>query len=307
MYRDCHSGPVKIFQSGKAAIWAGSGDEVLSSSLEWALLFSLAGVQPKDPVRYNPEAEWLPEALRVVKVPPTLGLEWADRGIPKFPGDAAWWHLLADTIATLDGNVGIYCMGGHGRTGTALAILACLLGAVPEKVCPVEWTRGLYCKEAVESLEQVEYIERITGRKVTAKPSDKWGLNWPVTGTAMGTTVEKLERLLPLTPPGAFSGNSGNPTLRLPPSASQPPSPFVGAVGAQESEEASNFEEDETVVLPLDPRDWEFPGWSPIYAQPGRELAGWFCAKTGSCIELADVVIINDDAEVAELFRINGP
>jgi len=68
-------------------------------------------------------------------------------------------HQLADEQAE-PLNVLVCCQGGHGRTGTALAVLAHRLLAVPN---PIEYVRMVYCEKAVESLAQVEYVEDITG------------------------------------------------------------------------------------------------------------------------------------------------
>ena len=67
------------------------------------------------------------------------------------------------------------CMGGHGRTGIALSILAGLFDVVPVDECPVEWVRKNYCDKAVEAEKQLTYIGEVTGRKVTAKAKSSWG------------------------------------------------------------------------------------------------------------------------------------
>ena len=61
----------------------------------------------------------------------------------------------------------MYCFGGHGRTGTVLSVLACLTGIIEEGTCPVAWLRNHYCDRAVESDEQADYIEAMTGFTVT--------------------------------------------------------------------------------------------------------------------------------------------
>ena len=61
-----------------------------------------------------------------------------------------------------------YCQGGHGRTGTALAIIGALSNCIPPGVDPVAEVRRRYCDLAVESAAQIEYIEAITGREVKA-------------------------------------------------------------------------------------------------------------------------------------------
>lgn len=48
------------------------------------------------------------------------------------------------------------CMGGHGRTGTMLALLLCAQGVYPATA--VERVRKTYCKEAIENAKQIDYI-----------------------------------------------------------------------------------------------------------------------------------------------------
>jgi len=62
-------------------------------------------------------------------------------------------------LSHLQGRVLVHCMGGHGRTGTALAILLGLSGAM--KKDPVAWLRKHYCEEAVETKKQIEYIQSL--------------------------------------------------------------------------------------------------------------------------------------------------
>jgi len=83
-----------------------------------------------------------------------------------------WWKSLVNAIKGLseEGDIGIYCYGGHGRTGTALSILASLSGNVPEKEDAVDWVRRNYCPEAVESWVQIDYIKQVTGKEVVSVP-----------------------------------------------------------------------------------------------------------------------------------------
>ena len=48
------------------------------------------------------------------------------------------------------------CLGGHGRTGTALACLAILTGHPAADA--VAWVRANYCPEAVETVGQEAFI-----------------------------------------------------------------------------------------------------------------------------------------------------
>jgi protein-tyrosine phosphatase len=53
-------------------------------------------------------------------------------------------------------HVEVGCLGGHGRTGTALACLAVLTGTPPGEA--VAWVRATYCEKAVETDEQDAFV-----------------------------------------------------------------------------------------------------------------------------------------------------
>ena len=106
---------------------------------------------------------------------PLLHLHWEDYDV--MPLDREWWLRLMEHIARLEGDVLFYCQGGHGRTGTAVAIVAALSGVLDKDECPVEYIRRVYCRDCVETKEQMKYIQDITG--VTVKepePFSKWGV-----------------------------------------------------------------------------------------------------------------------------------
>ncbi|GAB3912402.1 protein-tyrosine-phosphatase [Microlunatus endophyticus] len=83
-------------------------------------------------------------------------LDWPDFGVP---ADRA--IVLSDLGSLLDRarqgqSVEIGCLGGHGRTGTALALLAVLAGHPSDDA--VAWVRTHYCPKAVETDEQQAYV-----------------------------------------------------------------------------------------------------------------------------------------------------
>jgi rhodanese/phosphatase family protein len=83
-------------------------------------------------------------------------LDWPDFGVPadaSTMGDAM--RSVLDR-ARAGRRVEVGCLGGHGRTGTALACLAVLSG-VPSKQA-VAWVRANYCPAAVERQEQEAFV-----------------------------------------------------------------------------------------------------------------------------------------------------
>jgi protein-tyrosine phosphatase len=83
-------------------------------------------------------------------------VEWPDFGVPA--DIDSFRAALADALerARRGEIVELGCLGGHGRTGTALACLATLTGTPPNEA--VEWVRANYCEKAVETDEQLRLV-----------------------------------------------------------------------------------------------------------------------------------------------------
>lgn len=163
---NCHTSGTRVFavekpSGGVLEIHAG---RIYAAGDHHDLIIDLTGGSP-DPVMRG----WnLPPGLQKLADryhQRTLSIRWPDYGTPKIDGTD--WYDLATELLEDDSLCDIYlgCQGGHGRTGTALTILGVLLGAFDEHDDPdrIFAVRDRYCQNAVESLEQVEYIEQITG------------------------------------------------------------------------------------------------------------------------------------------------
>jgi hypothetical protein len=102
---------------------------------------------------------------------PDYGLYLDERWQPPWDhGRIAWpdFGLPTDRAAVLDAlralldraragdHVELGCLGGHGRTGTALGCLAVLSGHPPSDA--VAWVRAAYCASAVETPEQEAFV-----------------------------------------------------------------------------------------------------------------------------------------------------
>lgn len=86
-------------------------------------------------------------------------VKWPDFRLPADPADAAAAFRAALSRAGGE-RVEVACMGGRGRTGTALACVAVLDG-VPSREA-VAYVRAHYDPRAVETLWQRRYIRRFT-------------------------------------------------------------------------------------------------------------------------------------------------
>lgn len=176
-YGTCHIGPQKVMRIGQVTIWAGRYKDM--NNVPWDLRFRLNDMArlrvSENLIRADAEARiMVPDALVNPMHVPTIDVDWGDFDVPELTKD--WWALLIKTLQEMPTlNVAFYCEGGHGRTGTALAILAQLSGNVPEGYDPVDWVRDIYCDEAVESMRQLNYIEDMTGVRTSAWPTISYG------------------------------------------------------------------------------------------------------------------------------------
>jgi protein-tyrosine phosphatase len=82
-------------------------------------------------------------------------VDWPDFGLPANP--AALRENLIEALARSSiERVEVGCVGGRGRTGTALACLAVLDGAPATDA--VAYVRQHYSLDAVETLEQASFV-----------------------------------------------------------------------------------------------------------------------------------------------------
>jgi hypothetical protein len=87
-------------------------------------------------------------------------LDWPDFGLPSDP-EVTELLLMGFLDRARRGQcVELGCLGGHGRTGTALAWLAVLGGYPPAEA--VAWVRANYCDRAVETKEQEAFVAGLT-------------------------------------------------------------------------------------------------------------------------------------------------
>lgn len=83
-------------------------------------------------------------------------VDWPDFGVP------ANTEVVVEALravlqrARSGQDVEVGCIGGHGRTGTALACLAVLAGHPANDA--IAWVRSAYCAKAVETPEQEAFV-----------------------------------------------------------------------------------------------------------------------------------------------------
>jgi hypothetical protein len=159
----CHISPKKAFEADGVEYW-GSDNKSLDKLPLGTLIVNLTSICDDVLAVTNfPGLEaWLWRSVQI---------ETTDQKAPPVPKEF-WLELVAAVKKNKVTVVCIHCLGGHGRTGTVLAVLAGLLSKTTG--CPVTYIRKIYCEEAVESEAQITYIEELTGLKVKAKAGRSW-------------------------------------------------------------------------------------------------------------------------------------
>ncbi|MDD9371995.1 MAG: hypothetical protein PV358_17880 [Acidimicrobiales bacterium] len=88
---------------------------------------------------------------------PHAHTDWPDFEVPDDTGALRRALLALLQRARAGDAVEIGCLGGHGRTGTALACLAVLTGTPADEA--VAWVRERYCAKAIETDRQIAFAE----------------------------------------------------------------------------------------------------------------------------------------------------
>ena len=186
----CHEGNVLVFCDPEADVrfWGGGTSRGMKLQYEGVNI---------NLTKFSKDADLEVSGL---DMPLTKRWEAPMISLPITDGQAPWWpeqfwhDLIADLRRLAEGrekglDVVVYCVGGHGRTGTVLAVLAGLMGVA--KTDPVQFIRDEYCEKVVETVAQVEYIARITGIDVEAeaRPFQTTTTYYPKGGYQQGKTA----------------------------------------------------------------------------------------------------------------------
>jgi len=176
-YGECTHGHIikKVFDIGKAAIYAGSvydaktrGDAHERKTAIIQLCASTSSAHACVEMSDGAERDFAAthKASKSTAIH-RISVDWSDSAAP--PVSTEWWMALVKDISRFDGDVIFCCVGGHGRTGTALVAVAHFANVVKGDV--VMWIRENYCKSAVESLIQLDWLKSVGVQTIAeAKP-----------------------------------------------------------------------------------------------------------------------------------------
>lgn len=116
-----------------------------------------------------------------------IDISWRDGSAPPVP--AMFWRELLNLARTKYENLVCFCVGGHGRTGTALSALR-MVSERETAVEAVEFVRRNHCDESVETFPQAQYLADLqralkievdnveTGRNILGETNNFQLENW---------------------------------------------------------------------------------------------------------------------------------
>lgn len=162
---ECRNG-AKLFGANKYGLKQSRPDVVID----------MAGNLKPNFIQNAPEKYHILKKYVSVPEPEVLNLDWEDYGTP--PVSFRFWKTLLSLIAGQ--NVTLTCMGGHGRTGTAMAALMIADGLAPNRAMARVWSD--YCEKAIETTSQENYLLALAGQS-------RAELNEPVTERSVTHSV----------------------------------------------------------------------------------------------------------------------
>lgn len=157
-----HTKVTEIMTIGSCTLYAGNERQVMPMAGQFEVIISLLGS-----VRAKQTHFHLSRGSRRVfanlaayqqKRNNVICIDWPDMQAPDL--DREFWIAMVQDLKQVQGKAVLYCMGGHGRTGTALCAIAQIAEYAPaiESGDVIQWVRQNYCCEAVETDSQVRYL-----------------------------------------------------------------------------------------------------------------------------------------------------
>jgi len=153
-YKSCSHKPQMIVDGKTWSIWAGTKHACMDSIGEFDVILNCANMGPVT-YKHKVPFKWFEKYM---KGPTEIEMDWPDQGVP---GDlpAQFWLDLVAELQKGKQKMLAFCIGGHGRTGTAIAALmmACDYTYADAK----KFIHKNYCKSAIESTKQEDYLKRL--------------------------------------------------------------------------------------------------------------------------------------------------
>lgn len=156
-FASSHSHPPKQVLSGKGwSVWASKETDVAKADLsKFNVVLNLTGysVHRRHRIPVRALAKYGNSRPREIL------LNWPDMQAVNLPYE--FWRDLMRCASRWGWRILVFCVGGHGRTGTALACMLVARGWKAQDA--IDFVRKNHCNKAIETETQERYIYRMSG------------------------------------------------------------------------------------------------------------------------------------------------
>lgn len=159
-HKACVHAPKLVYRMGKGEVWAGARMDVnidrrAGRLTQFDLVLNCTGDAERQATVPDIAVRLVPyiKTSQVME----LTLAWEDFKLP--PVADGFWYELADMVRA-GMRVLVYCVGSHGRTGTALSSLL-VAGEGLTGWDAIRAVRRAHCDQSVETKEQEKYVVKL--------------------------------------------------------------------------------------------------------------------------------------------------
>lgn len=191
-----HNEAAPVLTIGKCEVWGGRQTQIIPIADKFECIISLLGPFSRKETKFSlsrgSRRTFRNLAAYQQRKNQVISIDWPDMQAPGL--DRAFWEALAEDLAGITGKAAIFCIGGHGRTGTALSTLAHITNYAPamDHGDVVQWIRDTYCPDAVETTSQVDYLRKVIGVKTAAQVHRGTGGYWGEKGSSPSKGVNSM-------------------------------------------------------------------------------------------------------------------
>ena len=183
----CHTGNPLVFEADGIKVYGGGNTRAgahQNMNPKPDVAIGPEGVMHTRRTRDNFPKGWsCASMLKHEDMPLFVEIDWPDFSIPNNITKEFWPTLVEDFKKNNVKSVSCSCMGGHGRTGVQLCILAHLMLPEKDRVWEdagqlINHIREVYCDHAVEGIAQQEYIAEMldipVGESLFVAKKEQW-------------------------------------------------------------------------------------------------------------------------------------
>lgn len=155
-YKSCTHNAQHVIAGRGWGVYAGKKDNVKDSAHKFDVVMNLtwASIKEKHDIPIPELKKWEDYHCSYKEI----RIDWPDYGVTYLP--RLFWEELIAYLQKNKKKMLVFCLGGHGRTGTAVACMMVVgLGYTDKQA--INWVRRHYCSSAIESIAQENYIKAI--------------------------------------------------------------------------------------------------------------------------------------------------